>query len=281
LDFSNRTFSEFFTDNASIDIFQPKYNYASCSKANRLRAFWTKEDNVTVGNLLIHLLEYWKLRKELNNQLITLSEKRLFDECHNIAERLIQNVSSKIATSKDIEQRKKKEQDNNKEYQLSQLLMMFDELAKSNDHQERGYLLQDLLNRLFLINEIPVSESFQRNEGGEQIDGAFFLQGWYYLVECKWTKKIADIRELDSLLGKVIRSGKQGMGLFLSINGWSENVPNLLKQNPDKCIILMEGYDLRCVLSGAIKLEELLEKKIARLNLKSEPYYSVIEILKE
>jgi hypothetical protein len=56
-------------------------------------------------------------------------------------------------------------------------------------------------------------------KGGEQIDGAFKLEGWYYLVECKWTQKLTDIRQLDSLYGKIGRSGKQTLGLFL-VDEW-------------------------------------------------------------
>lgn len=73
------------------------------------------------------------------------------------------------------------------------------------------------------------------------IDGAFKLEGWHYVVECRWREKLADIRELDGLKGQVDRSGKQTIGLFLSINGCSENVPILLKQNPDKSIIVFNG----------------------------------------
>lgn len=40
LNFSDRTFGEFFHDDLSIDIFDQKYNYTSGSKANRLRGFW-------------------------------------------------------------------------------------------------------------------------------------------------------------------------------------------------------------------------------------------------
>ena len=57
------------------------------------------------------------------------------------------------------------------------LLMMFDELARGDDHQRRGYLLQDLLNRTFDLHQIPVVKPFTRNEGGEQIDGAFKMEG--------------------------------------------------------------------------------------------------------
>ena len=159
------------------------------------------------------------------------------------------------------------------------LLRMFDDLCVMDDHQRRGFLLQDLLNRLFLLNEIQVVKSFTRNEGAEQIDGAFRLEGWYYLVECRWREKLADIRQLDGLYGQVDRSGKQTMGLFLSMNGWSEKVPVLLKQNPDKSIILMDGYDLRCVISGAVKLVDILVAKITQLNLFSEPFLSAKDYL--
>jgi len=40
LNFSNRTFGEFVVDSTSRDIFDGKYDHASGSKANRLRAFW-------------------------------------------------------------------------------------------------------------------------------------------------------------------------------------------------------------------------------------------------
>ena len=39
LDFSNRTFTEFVLDSTGRDIFDSRYEYASASKANRLRAF--------------------------------------------------------------------------------------------------------------------------------------------------------------------------------------------------------------------------------------------------
>lgn len=159
------------------------------------------------------------------------------------------------------------------------LLMMFDELAKSTKPQNRGYLLQDFLNRLFDLHGIPVTRSFTRNKGGEQIDGAFKFEGWHYLVECRWRKKLADIRELDGLSGQVGRSGKQAMGFFISINGWSKNVPDLLKQNSEKSIILMDGYDLRCVLTRQADLRDFISSKIERLNANSEPFFGATEYL--
>ncbi|RKH73183.1 hypothetical protein [Corallococcus aberystwythensis] len=161
------------------------------------------------------------------------------------------------------------------------LLTRFEELATSGFAQTRGYALQDLLNELLALHQVPAAKSFTRSEGGEQIDGAFELDGWYYLVECRWRRKPADGRDLDGLLGQVARSGRQTMGLFLSMNGWSPNVVPLLKQNPNKSILLTDGVDLYAVLSGGISFQDLLRAKRKRLNLAAEPFYPYREIALE
>ena len=159
------------------------------------------------------------------------------------------------------------------------LLAQFEQAAIAGEPQQRGYFLEDLLNRLFNLYGIPVLRAFRRNEGGEQIDAAFEMDGWHYLVECRWRAALADIHQLDGLAGKVRRSGRQTMGLFMSINGWSNHVVPLLKQNPDKIIFLMEGFDLRCVLDLKVDLRKLLKAKLSALNIEAEPHFSVGKLL--
>ena len=160
--------------------------------------------------------------------------------------------------------------------QSALLLAQFEQAATSGDPHQRGYLLEDLLNRVFDLHGITVHRNFKRNEGGEQIDGAFILDGWHYIVECRWRQRLADIRQLDGLAGQVARSGRQTMGMFLSIEGWSEHVVPLLKQNPEKAIFLMEGFDFRSILDQRVDLRAILKAKIAALNIKAEPFLSVI-----
>ena len=108
-----------------------------------------------------------------------------------------------------------REQFSARKRELSLLLAMFDELAfQDQNAQKRGYGLQDLLNRLFDAFEIPVHRSFTRNDGAEQIDGAFGIEGWYYLMECRWRRKLSDTRDVDGLAGQISRSGRQTMGFF-------------------------------------------------------------------
>lgn len=60
LNFSSRTFEEFFLDSIGLNIYDEKYNRGSGSKANRLRAFWEQESNDLVGKALGILFEEWK-----------------------------------------------------------------------------------------------------------------------------------------------------------------------------------------------------------------------------
>jgi hypothetical protein len=58
LDFSNRTFAEFFEDEFKIDIYVDKYSGWGTSKANRLRCFIDTEDGYLVARVLRRLWEY-------------------------------------------------------------------------------------------------------------------------------------------------------------------------------------------------------------------------------
>ena len=82
LNFSNRTFAEFFLDSFGINIYQEKYNYGSGSKANRLRAFWDKESNYLVGKVLGLLFREW------NEFRSSDSSANPPEECLRIVERL-------------------------------------------------------------------------------------------------------------------------------------------------------------------------------------------------
>lgn len=159
--------------------------------------------------------------------------------------------------------------------ELDVLYKNYQNLKSNNNKQERGYKLEHLLNKLFEYSKIKTQKSFTRNEKAEQIDGAFKFSGWYYIFECKWREKLADTSHVDVLLAKVTRSGKQTMGLFLSINGWSKNVPKLLQQNPNKSVFLMNGDELEKVLKGQINLKEVLIRKLEAFNIEAKPFLDI------
>ena len=82
LNFSNRTFAEFFLDSFGIDVYDAKYDRASGSKANRMRAFWDVESNFLVGRALDLLFTEWNEFQGYN------SPEKPPEECWPIVRRL-------------------------------------------------------------------------------------------------------------------------------------------------------------------------------------------------
>jgi uncharacterized protein (TIGR02391 family) len=71
LNFTDRTMGDFFRDDIGIDIYSPKYNYSSGSKANRIRGFWLKANESLVGKSILKLVEY------IENQILLDNLKRI------------------------------------------------------------------------------------------------------------------------------------------------------------------------------------------------------------
>lgn len=89
MDFSNRTFEEFIYDSIRINIYDDKYFYASGSKANRLRGFFSEEPSYKVGELLTSLLDYWYTKAIAKEYGFDFEkDENIYKECLKIASRL-------------------------------------------------------------------------------------------------------------------------------------------------------------------------------------------------
>lgn len=82
LNFSNKTFSEFFQGSFGINIYDAKYDHGSGSKANRMRAFWDREGNYLVGKVLGFLFKEWDEFKAPDSPSVPP------DDCLRIIDRL-------------------------------------------------------------------------------------------------------------------------------------------------------------------------------------------------
>lgn len=88
LNFSDRTMKEYFRDDIGIDIYDEKYNYASGSKANRIRGFWSVADDKLVGKNILKLIEYIESQILLENLNSSDFTKDLIDEGRKIGQKL-------------------------------------------------------------------------------------------------------------------------------------------------------------------------------------------------
>jgi len=110
---------------------------------------------------------------------------------------------------------------------------------------------------LFRLFDLDPKASFRIT--GEQIDGAFTLQGLDYLFEAKWAGLIAAM-EMDVFASKVQRKLDNTLGLILSVDGFqAEGVEAHSKQRP--VLLLMSGADLMAVFEGRIDFVDLLVRK--------------------
>lgn len=159
---------------------------------------------------------------------------------------------------------------------LSEINSEFLALLTEENSQKRGYRLEKILKELFQLFDLDPKASFRIT--GEQIDGAFSFEGTDYLLEAKWQKNPIDAKELDSLAGKLSRKLDNTLGLYLSINGYSEDAVKV-HSSGRRLIILMDGSDLMAVIEGRIDLVHLLLRKRRKAAETGNIYLRIHEIL--
>jgi len=111
---------------------------------------------------------------------------------------------------------------------------------------------------MFELFDLDPKASFRNT--GEQIDGAFSLEGTEFLFEGKWQKDPAAIQDLDAFSGKIGRKLDNTLGLFLSINGFSQDGVKA-HSTGRPVVILITGADLMAVLEERIDFVSLILRK--------------------
>ncbi|SEA91301.1 restriction endonuclease [Marinobacterium iners] len=137
----------------------------------------------------------------------------------------------------------------------------------------RGYELEEILQELGKISKLEITEPYRVN--GEQIDGAVKFEGEHYLVEAKWQDKASSNEPVYQFAGKV--EGKlYGRGIFISVNGFSENVVSSLVYGKAIKTIFVDGEDLMMVLEGLQTFSDMLDKKVKAAQTKGFIYINAI-----
>lgn len=134
-----------------------------------------------------------------------------------------------------------------------------DKNGKEINSQQRGYLFEDFLKKLFVNEGVEVTEPFKIV--GEQIDGSIKYDGEHYIIEAKWHDKWSSSNSLYQFAAKV--EGKMyGRGIFISINGFSPDSVQALITGKALRTILIDGGDLVPITEGMYSLKEMLDNKI-------------------
>jgi hypothetical protein len=191
------------------------------------------------------------------------------------------NLTDVLSEEKEIEKRRQQAherllQATSVKERLEELARDYFQLLTTDDAQKRGFQLEKLLRSVFELFDLDPKASFRIT--GEQIDGAFTFQSTDYLLEAKWQKDLVTASDLDSLAGKLSRKLDNTLGLFLSINGFSEDGVKA-HSSGRRLMLLMDGSDLMAVLEGRIDLMQLLLRKRREASQSGNIYLRIHEIL--
>lgn len=143
----------------------------------------------------------------------------------------------------------------------------------SSKPQRRGYELEEILQELGKLAALEVTEPFRVN--GEQVDGAIKFEGEHYLIEAKWQDKASANEPVYQFVGKI--EGKfYGRGIFISVNGFSDNIVSSLVHGKAIKTMFVDGEDLMMVLENLQSFSQMLDKKVKAAQTKGEVYINAI-----
>ncbi len=156
---------------------------------------------------------------------------------------------------------------------LDDMRAEFLELHQLRDRQEAGLRLERLLEGLFAVFDLRPNSAFR--VVGEQIDGSLEFAGDVYLLEAKWTTTKINESELLVFRGKIEGKSQFTRGLFVSINGYTEEALAAITKGKSPNFVMLDGSHLYRVLEGNVRLDELLYRAVRHLAETGEPYLPI------
>ena len=260
LDFSNRTFEEFFREVVGVQIYDACYDYGSGSKANRMRAFWQVATDNQLILLFKGLLEGWEVYS--NNPISDTSRD------------LIHSILTKLGAAPSAPATKQQDDTSQLSIEVSQQLTSRLLEVTSLPPQKRGYEFERFLRELFDAYGLSARASFRLV--GEQIDGSFEVHNDTYLLEAKWQNSPTGVADLHTFEGKLREKASWSRGLFVSSSGFSSE--GLQAFGRCKRTICMDGFDISEMLRLRLSFIKILDLKVRRAAETGCPFVSVRDL---
>ena len=266
LNFSNKTFAEFFAEELGINIDDSRYDVEGTSKAKRLRFFLKSCDPQVRVQTLLALWEYREVDRRRNRTEETIQDAE--EEFCSLIERLggKRPTERKRASASQVTT----EIDPSLSSELKSKLMEVSQL----EPQVRGYAFEKFLKDLFDANGLAARASFRLV--GEQIDGSFELFAETYLLEAKWTSPQTGATDLRSFNGKVEEKAAWSRGLFVSHSGFTPD--GLAAFGRGKRVVCMDGFDLYEMLDKNLSFADVMAKKVRRAAESGNPFVRVRDL---
>ena len=264
LNFSDRSFAEFFAEELNIDIDDPLYARNGSSKGKRLRCFLQTVDKSAVVRTLNALWEYREALRQRSGQADKVGN------AHGRLLTLINRIEGRPGHAPANIKPPTAAFDRPRLAQIKKNLVAVSAL----DPQARGYAFEKFLKDLFDAYGLAAQEPFRLR--GEQIDGSFQFGSETYLVEAKWLGQPIGVAELHTFHGKIEQKAAWTRGLFVSNSGFTDE--GLHAFGRGKRVICMDGFDLYETLDREIPLNHVLERKVRRAAETGSPFIRVRDL---
>jgi hypothetical protein len=265
LDFTDRTFAEFFRDDLGINIDESRYRLEGTSKARRLRYFLKISTSEHRLRALTALWEYRESSRRRNR----------IDETIPGAEAEFQKLITRLSgvpqpAAPASQSPSSAHVDPAKIAELRNELM---ELSNLEPHP-RGFAYERFLKKLFDAHGLAGRSSFRLI--GEQIDGSFILAGETYLLEAKWHGSPIGVTELRSFNAKVEDKAAWSRGVFVSHSGFSDDGLDAFGRG--KRLVCIDGLDLYEMLERKLSFADVLQQKVRRAAETGRPFVRVRDL---
>lgn len=147
------------------------------------------------------------------------------------------------------------------------------EKATKAQFSQRGKDFESVLHGM--LQEAGTDPRLSFRPRGEEIDGSFLIDGRPMLLEAKWVKRPIPASSLYSFVGKVDGKLVGTLGLFISMNGFSDNAADALTKGKQLNVILMDGEEVRAVAGEEIDFSTALRSKLRAAAETGAPFFSV------
>lgn len=151
-------------------------------------------------------------------------------------------------------------------------------LFKEPDPHKRGKALEPVLNRLFKVFGVLVTQAFTLTspEGAgitEQIDGVILFQGHHYLIEMKWWGPPLGTGDVSQHLVRVFFRG-YSRGIFISASGYTDPAISTCREALQKGVIVLAHLEeLVMLLERELDLNEWLTQKVDAVFTHKNPFH--------
>jgi Restriction endonuclease len=274
MDFTNRTYQEFFRDEVGIDIYNDAYliNDGN-SKGKRLRAFMQKGQKAAIVKALHGLWEYRVAYMAGHEDLVPQGRERVSALIVRLGGKPIAGaIEPPQATSQTSAPSRANAPNEGVQAALEAGFNMLH--AMDDAPHARGYAFEGFLKSWFDAWGLEARKSFRIGDG-EQLDGSFLHRNSVFLIEAKWTNAPTDAGALHAFQGKVGERLEGARGLYVSYAGFT--APSL-RDFTAKRILLMDGMDIMDALSWRLSLDEMIAAKLRIAIEERRPFVRVREL---